>query len=142
MCGERFFAIDVLAQPQSHHRGRGVDVVGRGDRHRLDVGLFEHLAKIDIRLGLRKIAAGLAQQQVVDVAQRHDVLVLQVVDAEPRLVGGADKRDVQLLVGRSLFGQYSAANEAVTGRQRTDHGGLCEETSRRDGDEFIVSLSG
>jgi hypothetical protein len=43
--GERLLAVHVLAAADRRHRGDGVDVVGRADRHRVDVPrlLVEHL---------------------------------------------------------------------------------------------------
>ncbi len=51
---QRLLAIDVLAQLHGRHRGHGMGVVGRGDQDRVDLAVHfvEHLAEIDVALGL------------------------------------------------------------------------------------------
>jgi len=63
---QRLLAVDVHAQLDGRHRGRGVKMVGRGDEHRVDllVHLVEHLAVVGEGLGKRPVEIPLLLQSL------------------------------------------------------------------------------
>ena len=97
--GQRLLAVHVQPAPQRPHDRNRVRVVGRGDDHGVEVlFLVEHLAKVDVGLGLGKPLGHLAQVQRIDVAQGDDIFADQVVDIVGALVGHADAAQVQFFV--------------------------------------------
>ena len=71
------------------------------------VQLVEHLAEIDVPLGLRELLVRLVGPALVHVAQGHEVLAGHVVGVRPALPAGPDDGDAELLVG--LVGPDGAA---------------------------------
>ncbi|MCR4415328.1 MAG: hypothetical protein NUV77_23190 [Thermoguttaceae bacterium] len=132
--GQGFLAIDVFAAPDGRHGGHGVEVVGRGHHHGVDLLLHrvEHLAEV---LELRGV--GPAPERVrgapgIDIAQGHDVLATDRVQVAGPHAPDANARDVQLLVG----GRLAALGHGVAGHDRRHgHGGWrrLDQLSTRQG---------
>ena len=74
--GERFFAIDVLAQFHRRQADRGVHVVGNAHDDRVDLPVHgvEQLAVVAEPPGLRELPEGFGPAFVVHVAEGDDVL--------------------------------------------------------------------
>ena len=100
---QRLLAVDVLAHLHGHDGGRGVRVVGRADRHGVDLlaHLVEHLAVVDVTFWPSGTSRACRLASVlVDVAEGDDVAeVAGLVDVAGALAADADAGDVQLLVG-------------------------------------------
>ena len=96
-------------------------VIGRADDHGLDVLLIEHLAPVPVGLGLGEDLQRLLGAVVVDVAQRHDVLVPEHVVVRGSAAPYADEGDVQLVAGGVLAAQRAALQngQARCGAPRT-----------------------
>ena len=62
--------------------------------------LVDQLAEIVVGLCPGKIVGSFREEVIIDIAQRDDVLVIEVIYAEARLVGSADKANVQLIIRR------------------------------------------
>jgi hypothetical protein len=82
---QRFFAEDMLLAFHRLHADHGVRVVRRGDHDGIDllVHRVEHLAEIAEPFGVGERFERLGRPLVVDVAQRHDVLVAEVAGCRP-----------------------------------------------------------
>ena len=86
--GQGLFAVDMLAQPQSRHGRRGMDVVGGPHDHGVDVLLlFQHDAEIAIAFGGGERLETLGCPDPIHVAEGHDVLAGHAGDVE--LVAGS-----------------------------------------------------
>ena len=100
--GDRFGAVDVLAELQSGYQNDSVRVIGRADDQRVEVLVFfvEHLAKVTVARSLWISFEDLLGVIVVDVAQRGNVLVLAALDISLAHAAYAHGGDPKLLAGR------------------------------------------
>ncbi len=122
---QRLLNVDVLAPLHGGHRNHGVQVVRRGDDHRVDVLLLvEHLAEIRplLRVGILLEDGG--RVLGVHVAQGHDVLARALGDVVLPHAADADAGDVQLLargrVARAAQDVPGHNRECRHGRRRAD----------------------
>ncbi len=124
---ERFLRIDVLTQPDRHHRRRGMRVIGRADGHGVDLAfhIFKQPAEVIELARLGKLLCLGGQMVVVDIADRDHVAVI------PRMVGVArsfaphtDAGYVELLIGRPRGGQHICPDNPSP---RSDRGGGFEK---------------
>ena len=91
--GHRLLDVHVLARPQRRHADRGVQVVGRGDHHRVNVlPLVEHHAEVFEHLGLGIGLEGAGRIFPVDVAQGDDVFTRHFAQVAAALAADADAR--------------------------------------------------
>ena len=95
-------AIDVLAEMDGRHDGKGMCVLRRGHDHRVNIlaGVVE-LAEVHVFPGLGILGGGGVEVVFVDVAQRHDVLAADFGGIRGPASARADDRDIQFLVGRN-----------------------------------------
>ena len=137
--GQRLLAEAVLAHPHGHHAGRGVGVVGRADRHRVDLvaHLLEHLAVVEVLLRLGVLFTHLVEDFAVDVAQGDDLTVSAgVVGVTVSLAADADAREADLFIGRlterASRGRRAADQESAGAGGR----GLLEKLTTVHGEEL------
>ncbi len=119
----------VLAHPHGHRPGGGVGVVGRADGDGVDLvaHLLEHLAVVDVLLGVGELGRHLVELGLVDVAEGDDLAVLAgVVGVALPLAADADAGEPDLLARRFLTAE-GRASEDRAGHAR--HRGLAEEVA-------------
>ena len=101
---ERFLAINVPAQLERHHAGRGMIVVRDADHDGVQGFLaFQQLAVIPVALRAGKPHARAVEIGFIDIAQRDHVDFFSfrdVIDVITAAAGNADEGDVQFVVGR------------------------------------------
>ena len=90
-------------------------MVGGADDHRLDVLLVEAAAPVPIGLGVREKLQRFLRAVVVDIAQRHHVLVPEHVVVRGAAAPYADEGDVQLVAGGVLAAQRAALQDEQAG---------------------------
>ena len=130
---QRLLAVDVLAHLHGHDADHGVQVVGRGSHHRVDVLLgFEHLAEIGVVLGVGEFLGETRQDVLVHVAEGHDVdhvlLACATADVANAHAVQSHAGNVELLLGaawpappktcRGTIAMLAAAAPAVTTARR------------------------
>ena len=122
--GHGLLAVDVFAALHGPHRRDGVGVVGSGNGHRVDVAalLVQHHPVVFVRLGVRKLLERLGGVVPIGVRQGDDVVPHGTAhDVAMALATGADRGDVQLLIG-GLVAQSLQRRRALAlqfrGRQR------------------------
>jgi hypothetical protein len=72
---ERFLTVNMLAEFHGHGRRDGMDVVGGGDEHGVDVLLrLQHLAEVGVELGPRVFPGAGGQVVVIGIAEGDNVL--------------------------------------------------------------------
>src|SRR5579862_1033105 len=126
--GQGLLRIDAFAQLHGHDAGAGVVIVGDADGDAVDLlgHLVEHLAVVEVLLGLRELRPCLVVSLVVDVAEADDVAELgDVAHVAPTLASRADAGDADLGVGRLLL----AVADLATGDPESGgaHAGILEE---------------
>jgi len=101
---QRLLAVDVLAHPKGHGRGRGMRVVRRRDDDGVDaaVHLAKHPAEVSVAFGLGVLLGGLGKVMFVHIAEGDDVLAADAAQVGPAPAGHADDGDGEFLVGRRL----------------------------------------
>ena len=132
--GQRLLHVNVLARPAGVDHHLRVPVVGRADRHHVDILAIEQLAVVfEDQRRAAEGRAGLLADMAIDVGDGHNIAVRAGLlgnhralvphpdrsDAEP--VVGASGRCAGLGVGRENVGHQSAGAE--------DRGGCLEETA-------------
>jgi hypothetical protein len=124
-------AVDVLAELQGHHRDDRVEVIGRGDHHRVDVLLlFEHSAEIDVGLGAGERFEGALEVVLLDVAEGHDVFGGETADVARAHAADADAGNVELFARRGLAGAQHVTGD--DGKSRCGRPGGGEALSARE----------
>src|ERR1051325_11559472 len=117
---QRFLTIDMASAAQHRCRRDGVSVIGCRHHDGIDASLIDETTEIAIAFGGRKNLHGFPQVVRIDVAQRDDILIFEVVDAELRLAGCADQSNVQLFIGGNFARR---AKRRTTGKGCGDTGG-------------------
>ena len=121
---QRLLAVDVLAGPHHGHRDRGVRVVRRGDDDGVDVLLLlEHLAEVEVELGLRVEPRWSSRRSRVSTSQRATMFspahALRLEAPIPPMPMAAR---FSLLLGASCpstrLGTMAADSAAMRGRRR------------------------
>lgn len=97
-----FFAKNTEATIHRPVGNKGVVVVGSTNDHRIEPLMIETFSPVYVSLGLGKNFERMGQVGLIDVAERDHILL-----CEPTVVGAppaprADKRDVELIIGRRL----------------------------------------
>ena len=116
---ERLLAVDVHVAIERPVGDEGMMVVGGADDHGLDVLLVEHLAPVPIGLCLREDLERFLGAEVVDVAERDDVLVPEDVVVRGAPAPYADQGDVQLVAGGVLSAAACRSSESSVRRPRS-----------------------
>jgi hypothetical protein len=77
-------------------------MVRRAHDHRIDlvVDLVEHLAEVLVPLGARELLEGFGRVEVIDVAQRDEILARDAPDIVAPASGDANPGDIELLIRR------------------------------------------
>ncbi len=102
--GERFFAIDMLAQLQGGQRGKGMGVFAGADNDRIELArMIVEFPEIDEFARLRELLRGGGEGGLVHIAQRHDVLRAHGLQVSGAASARADNGDVEALVGIALL---------------------------------------
>ena len=85
---DRLLDVDVLARLAGEDRHERVPVIGRGNRHRIDVAVVEHAAEVGLGLGAAAVLLLDEGQRVLEVAlvDVHDVRDADVRDHRQVLV--------------------------------------------------------
>ena len=90
----------MLAGLDRRHRRDGMRVIGRSDHDRVDpLLLFEHGAKIAIPTGVGILLKRPGGVFPIHVAERDDVLALEVLQVGQTLPANADSGNVEFFVG-------------------------------------------
>jgi len=103
--GQRLFTVAVFAHPHGGHGGGGMDVIGRGDEHGVDLiaHLVQQLAKIAVLLGLGESFETAFRPALVHIAQGDDVFAGTIADVPGALPSHADAGNVQFFVRRAVL---------------------------------------
>ena len=101
--GQRLLAIKVFAGAHDGHGDHRVGVIGGSHDHRVDVAmlLVEHNAEIAVSFRLGKLLIGLGGTDVVDIAQRDDILAGTGAQIGAAYAAHADRRDIEAFVWRN-----------------------------------------
>ena len=137
--GQRLLAEAVLAHPHGHHAGRGMRVVGRADRHGVDLvaQLLEHLAVVEVLLRLGEVFRHLVEDVLVDVAEGDDLAVLAgVVGVAVTFAADSDAGEADLLIWREARATRVGAGTAQQERAGAGHRGLFEKLTTVHGGEL------
>ena len=131
---QRLFAVDVFAELNRHHRGRRVMIVGRADKHRIDlaVHLVQHFPIVGKLLRQRLVQTVVLvvplnlSEATVDgalghVADGHQVFVRGWLDMVPAPPAYADAGNVELGVGRRT-GEDGGSGEPMCSDRRGGQG--------------------
>ena len=90
----------MLAAPDGFHRGEGMVMVRRGDDHPVNLFDFiEHLPVVGELARARVLFEGVGRVVLVNITQRHNVLILQFVEITGPLASDADAGQVELSPG-------------------------------------------
>ena len=136
--GERLLDVDVLARLHRGPGDRGVEVVGGGDEHRVQVGFaVQQFAEVGVLPGLQELLlpavallAGVAvavdeafldapvHDAPVHVADRGDVFGAELLGVLRALTADPDDREVEAVGGRLVAGSA----EHVAGNDHGAHG--------------------
>ena len=84
--------------PQCRHCSDRMGVVRNGNHDSIDTRLIDETPKIIVSGRLRKAFLRFGQVGIVDVAQRNDVFLLQILEAEPGLACSANEANIQLVI--------------------------------------------
>jgi len=92
----------VFAHLHRHDAGRGMMMVGRADRDRVNfpAQLLEHLAVIAVEPGFRVLLRTRLERVLVHVAERHNVVRGAMIRVAGAFATGADHGNVQFFIGR------------------------------------------
>ena len=100
--GEGLLHEGVLALLDGLHGRGGVVVIGRRNRHRVDVFAIEHLAVVGVFLSLLGgPAAGLVEPVLVGITDRHDVFAAAGAHVAGAFSANADTGDVEFFSWRA-----------------------------------------
>ena len=130
--GQRLLAEAVLAHLHGHDAGRGVGVVGRahGDGVDLAVHLLEHLAVVEVLLGVRELLGLLVERLFVDVAEGDDLAVAAgVVRVAIALAADADAGEADFLIDRRFTHAGDGGRGGEQERARAGQRRLSEEAT-------------
>ena len=119
---QRLLHVHVLAALHAAGSRRGVHEIGNRDDDRVDAAAFlvEHLAEIPILGRLVELREDRPGRDIVDVAQRHDVLRRRAgADVARRLPARPDRGDVELLVGRLVAQHFQRSRAPETARRNS-----------------------
>ena len=137
---QRLFAVNVLAQPNGRHRGHRMMMVGRGDKHGVDltVHLVEHLPIVGEALGQRPAETvvlvepfDLSEAAVPGafnhIANRDQVFVQKRFNVGAAASTHADAGDVELGIGRGSGQDVGRRKELRAGGCRRQGGCFSKE---------------
>jgi hypothetical protein len=100
--GQRLLAVDVQVAVERPVGDKGMRVIGRADDNRVEVLLLQTLPPIDVSLGLRETLERVRKAFLVDIAQRHNVIVGQRIVMCQAAAPNTDDRYVEFVAGRIL----------------------------------------
>ena len=116
--GQRFLAVNMFAQADGHRSGRGVGMIGSGDRHRVDIFIFclQHIAEVGILGGRRVPVEHVRRLAGIHVTKRHDVLAFAAVDVDLPFAAGTDRCDIEAFVRAEHTAWYNHREGNRAGR--------------------------
>src|SRR5881628_688672 len=119
---QRLLDVRMLARFHGTQSGRGMRVIGRGNRDRVDALRFlvEHLPVVPVALRLRVALKGVFGGLPVDVAQRVDVLALHALHVVAAHAAHANAGDVELVARRAVAAPQGVARHYGESRSRRD----------------------